>query len=388
MMPDAPAPTALKVLEMARAGRFADITRTVRPAPAADGPGRGAAGRLGRRDGPARPGLLGRRTGQRTGRAGDGGEGSGDLRAGSVHAGRVGHRGRLADRSPARTARGRAARRAVAAARLRGCAALQRGGGHGRDRAPRGAGDAEPATLARGRQPGPRHPAVVLLSGSGAARPGRDHRAEQAVQGPRLGPGQSRHRGTPLRQGHLRPRPARCAKDRDFTVADEYIPRRGRRGRTAAAASRRWTPTGSSCSATASAAPSPRGSRWPNRPSPGWSSWPAARSRCTGPPSARSATWPRSTRRRPRPRSPSIDAMSRQAAHGRQPGPVPVDAGQRAAVRRPGPVLAGSARLRPGGRRRDAAPADADRPGRPGLPGDRAPTTWRAGRRAWPAART
>ena len=31
MMPDAPAPTALKVLEMARAGRFADITERFAP---------------------------------------------------------------------------------------------------------------------------------------------------------------------------------------------------------------------------------------------------------------------------------------------------------------------------------------------------------------------
>ncbi|MFI6076285.1 hypothetical protein ACIA5C_32535 [Actinoplanes sp. NPDC051343] len=44
-----------------------------------------------------------------------------------------------------------------------------------------------------------------------------------------------------------------------------------------------------------------RGSRPPNRRSPGSSSWPAARSRCSGPRSVRCATWHRSTRPRPPP---------------------------------------------------------------------------------------
>ena len=299
-MPDAPAPTALKVLEMARAGRFAEISerfapqlRPMVPAEALRPPGtprsgggsapsppsahRSAAGRA-RRDGGARPGGV---------------------RAGSVHAGHYRHRRRLAGGSAARTALGRGAHPALAAARLCGPARFDE------EEVTVGTGPlAVPGTLTVPAPQG-RHRYRELPSSCSAAR--------ERTTGTRPSGGTSRSRTSPGAWP--------VAASRYSASTRSPIPTAARWRRTAisrwptstfrtrsrrsdcSGSIPRWTPTGYSCWATAWAAPSPRASRWLNRPSPGWSSSPAAPSRCIGPPSARPVTWPRWSRRRRRPRS-------------------------------------------------------------------------------------
>jgi hypothetical protein len=66
----------------------------------------------------------------------------------------------------------------------------------------------------------------------------------------------------------------------DFTVIDEYERPRSRRFGYWAN-THCWTPRGFSCLVTARAPPWPHVSRPRNRPSPGWSCWPAPHSRCT-----------------------------------------------------------------------------------------------------------
>ena len=123
---------------------------------------------------------------------------------------------------------------------------------------------------------------------------------------------------------------------------------RGRRRPSCSSSSRAWTRRGSSCSATAWAARSRRGWPRPSRRSPGWCCWPGTRSRCTARPSASRATSPRC--------GPGPAARGRRRDHraagraGGQPGPVARRRRPRSCRSGcPALVLAGPARLRPGG---------------------------------------
>ena len=172
--------------------------------------------------------------------------------------------------------------------------------------------------------------------------------------------------------------PAEVERDPGFTLADEYLPHALAaigllRQHPAVDAARVFVP-GHSLGGTVAPA-----SRRPSRRSPGWSSWPAVRSRCTGPPSGRSATSPRWTPPRPPPSQPAIEALTAQASGSTAPTCRRRRPPSRAAVRRARPVLAGPARLRPGRGRGGARQADPGAAGRARLPGDR-------GRRPRPVA--
>ena len=150
---------------------------------------------------------------------------------------------------------------------------------------------AVPGTLSLPRQGGP-WPAVVLLSGSGPQD--RDETIGRNKPLKDLAWGLASRGVAVLRFDKVTY--AHGAEGRRRTAASPWptstCPRPPRRF-TCSAGTRGSTPGGSWWPATAWAAPSPRASRRPSRRSPGWSSWPAGRSRCTGPPSGRSATSPR-----------------------------------------------------------------------------------------------
>jgi len=155
---------------------------------------------------------------------------------------------------------------------------------------------AVPGTLSLPRQPGPRT-AVVLLGGSGPAdrdetmgrnKPLKDLAWGLASRGVR-------------RCVSTRSRTPTAGRSRRFATSrwPTSTWRTRSRPSTCSGSTRPSTQRGSSWPATAWAAPPHRGQRRQSRPWPAWSSWPAGRSHCTGPPCGRSAISPRWTRRRP-----------------------------------------------------------------------------------------
>ena len=149
---------------------------------------------------------------------------------------------------------------------------------------------AVPGTLSLPRRDG-RRPAVVLLGGSGPND--RDETIGRNKPFKDLAWGLASRGVAVLRFDKVTyTHGEKAAQDRGFTVADEYLPQA-----TAAIRLLRQHPAvdagrvvvaGHSLGGTVA-----RASRRPSRRSPGWSSWPAGRSRCIGPPSGRSATSPR-----------------------------------------------------------------------------------------------
>ena len=196
-----PQAAALAVIELARQGRYAQITALFAPQFGPWFPRRHC-GRPGSPRSPreARWPKSARRYPSRLARHRPG-ENPPDLRRRRPGSGgRRGHRRRAAldHRRADPAARGRGAGRRLGAAGLRGPGDVHRARRHPGRGAVRGTRHAEPAPR---RPAGPGRGAALRLRPPG---PGRDHRPEQAVQGPRLGPGHRWHRGAPLREGHPR----------------------------------------------------------------------------------------------------------------------------------------------------------------------------------------
>ena len=217
-MPDAPAPTALKVLEMARAGRFADITERfapqLRPMVPAEmlqtawdaemaqlGPVSSAGAPVSETTGPVTvvkvPVTCERGTFTLVASVTEDGWLTG-LQLAPPSAAQPAEPWRPPDYVDVQRFSEEEVTVGTGPLAVPGTLSLPRSPGRG----PAGTGRRGVSAGAKaGAGTGGR--AAERL---GTARPGRDHRAEQTAARPRLGAGRSRHRGTPLRQGHLYPR--------------------------------------------------------------------------------------------------------------------------------------------------------------------------------------
>ena len=225
--------------------------------------------------------------------------------------------------------------------------------GHARDADRRGA---VPGRRARRglRSPGPR----------------RDDRAEQAAAGPRVGPRverasrrcatRSARRPSVRSSRHRRPR-SRCRRRRSTTRSRPW---------TCCAGRRASIPTASSSPVTASAGTSRRGSRPPRRAGSAGIALLEANASPLERDARGTADLPRLRRGRRRSAGEGDARGAARAARApRVARPVGVDARLEPAAGDPRGVLAGPARLRPGGRRPGPADPRLHRPGWPRLPG-------------------
>jgi hypothetical protein len=153
-----------------------------------------------------------------------------------------------------------------------------------------------------------RYPAAVTeLNSASTASPGTRPLSGNALQrvSAKMGAGHPRRGGTALPQSDVGP-PKRGHEGSRLHRGRRVRASRGRGRPLVPAAPRRRRRADLPALATAWAARSPHESPQTSLLSPGWSSWPAERSRCTGSPSGTSATSPRYTSiRLPLPTPPS-----------------------------------------------------------------------------------